>query len=178
MCWRKRFLLIGFLVMGLLSCRVVHLYEYKYVELDLFDGILAVNTEGEYGKNYEKDGKQLAGYSFPYYIQFTYIVTVSDELLKIMIKDAEVFGEKTKTRHVLEDVQSEKIKDYGEKRQVRVSLGPLTREEYEYQNYRLKATVIIYKTATEFEEKTIDVLLETDYSRERRSDKFDEIMSV
>jgi len=178
MYWCKRLLIVGILAMGLLGCREVHIYEYKYVELDLFDGALAINTEGEYGHNYEKDGKKLANYSFPYYIQFTYVVTVSDDLSKIIIKDAELFGEKTKTRHMLEGIESEKVKDYGEKRQIRISLGPLTAEEYKYQNYRGKATIIIYKTATEFEEKTIEVLLETDYKKERRSDKFDEIMSV
>ena len=87
-------------------------------------------------------------------------------------------GEKNASQHRLDDIQSDKIRVYGERKFIRIPAGVLTAEEYEYQNYRLKATVIIYKTVTEFEEKTIDVLLETDYSRERRSDKFDEIMSV
>ena len=178
MYWPGRVLLVGILIMGLLGCRDVHLFKYKYLEMDLFDGMLAVNPIGFYGKNYEKGGKKLAAYSFPYSIQFTYITTVSDGFSKIVIKDVELFGEKTKTRHMLEGIESEQVKDYGDKRQVRVSLGPLTKEEYEYQNYQLKATIIFYKTATEFEQKNIDIFLETDYSKERRSDKFDEIMSA
>lgn len=179
MYWCERALLIlFFFIMGLFGCREVHLYKYKYLELELFDGMLIINPIGFYGRNYEKDGKKLADYSFPYSIQFTYVVTVYDDLSKIAIKDVELFGKKTKTRHTLEGVQSEEVSDYGEKRQIRVSLGPLTKDEYEYQNYQIKATFVIYKTATEFEEKTIEVLLETDYGKERRSDWFDEKTSV
>jgi len=176
---RKRTLLIiGVLAMALFGCREIHHYGYKYVELDLFGGKLAVNTVGDFGKNYEKNGKKLADYKFPYHIQFTYILTSSDDLSKIIIQNAELIGEKTNTRHTLEAVQSEKSKVYGEKKQIRVSVGPLTADKYEYQNYTLKATVIIYKTATEFEEKELEVLLKTEYRKERRSDSFDKIMSV
>ena len=178
MCWRKRVLLIGFFIMGLFGCREVYRYDYKLIEFDILDGQFIINVMGGYGENYEEKGKKKLDWGAPYSISFEYLVTLNDALTKLEVKGIQLVGEKNASQHRLDDIQSDKIRVYGERKFIRIPAGVLTAEEYEYQNYRLKATVIIYKTTTEFEEKTIDVLLETDYSRERRSDKFDEIMSV
>jgi hypothetical protein len=179
MMFRKLVLLfLGVCSMSLFGCRTVHHYGYEYVELDLFGGLLAINTIGDLGKNYEKEGKKLIDYSFPYYIQFTYVADSSGELSRVLLSDVELIGEKTKSRHVLGDFESDSVKVYGEKKQIRFSAGPLSSGEYEYQNYTLKATVTVYKGEEVFEKKEISVEIKTEYRTERRSDWFDEKMSV
>ncbi len=179
MYWYRRVLMIvGAVTVTLFGCREIHYHGYEFLELDLYNGVLAINTIGFHGQGYEVEGKKMADYGFPYHIQFTYISTSSDELSKMVIKDIKLFGENTSTLHTLKSIQSETVKVFGEKKQIRVSLGPLTKKEYEYQNYTMKATVVIYKTETEFYKEKIEVLLKTEYRKERRSDWFDKKMSV
>ena len=176
---RKRALLvIGVLAMALFGCREVHHYGYEVIEMDLAVGDFGIDVVGMYGKEYNEKGKDLLDWGAPYSITFDYVVTPDDDLVKLVVKDIQLTGEKTGSQHILDDIQSDKVRVYSERKLIRISVGPLTAEEYEYQNYTLKATVIIYKTATEFEEEKIEVLLKTEYRKERRSDTFDEIMSV
>ena len=178
MYWRKRILLIGVLAMGLFGCREIYRYDYKLVEFELLDGKFIVNVIGRYGENYKDKGKKKLDFGAPYTLAFEYLVTPNDALTKLKVKDIQLVGEKSGSRHRLNNIQSDKVRIYGKRKFIRISAGLLTSEEYEYQNYQLKATIIIYKTTMEFEEKTIDVLLETDYSKEWTSDWFDEKMGV
>ena len=174
----KKLLVLGAVMLALIGCREEHRYEYRYIELGLSNGKLSINAEGRYGKNYEKDGKRQLDYSYPYHVRFTYVVTPKDALMKLSVNDIQLIGEKTGTHHTLKDIQGDKVRVYGERKFIRISAGPLTADEYEYQNYILKAKVVIYRTETDFEEQDIEVLLETEYRKERRSDWFDEKMSV
>lgn len=179
MYWRKQALLmVGILAMGLFGCREVYRYDYKPVEFDLLDGRFIIYVIGQYGKNYEEKRKKKLDFGAPYTLAFEYLITPNDALTKLEVKGIRLVGEKNGSQHTLDNIQSGKVRVYGERKFIRISAGLLTAEEYEYQNYKLKATIIIYKTATEFEEKEIEVLLETDYGKERRSDWFDEMMSV
>lgn len=179
MCWRKRMLLmVGFFTMALLGCREVHRYDYKLVDIGVLDGQFIINVIGHYGKNYEEKGNKKLDFGAPYNIAFDYVVKPNDALTRLLVKDIQLVGRKTGSKHILAEVQDDNVRVYVERKLIRVAVGPLTSEEYEYQNYTLKATVIVYRTETEFEEKRISVLLETDYSRERRSDWFDEKTSV
>ncbi len=173
-------LMVGAFSMVLLGCsREVHRYDYKWVELNLLDGHFIINVIGHYGKNYEEKGKKKLDFGEPYNIIFDYVVKPNDALTKLVVKDIQLTGEKTGSKHMLTDIQGDgKVRVYGERKLIRISAGPLMAEGYEYQNYTLKATVIVYKTEADFEEQDISVLLETNYSKEWRSDWFDEIMSV
>ena len=171
-------LMVGVFAMALLGCREVHRYDYKLAELSLLDDKFIINVIVHYGKNYEVKGKKQLDFGAPYNIVFDYVVKPNDALTKLVVKDIQLIGEKTGSKHLLTDIQGDKIRVYGERKLIRISAGPLTAEEYEYQNYTLKATVIVYKTEAEFEEQGISVLLKTDYSKERRSDWFDEKTSV
>lgn len=134
MCWHKQtFLLAGILTMTLLGCREVHRYDYKLVEFGLLDGQFIVNVIGHYGKNYEEKGKKLLNFGAPYTIAFDYIVRPNDTLKKVVVKDIQLVGVKTDSKHTLVDVQSDKVRIYGERKLIRISAGPLTAEEYKYQ---------------------------------------------
>ena len=179
MCLRKWVLLmVGVFTMALLGCREVHRYDYELVELSLLDGQFIVNVIGHYGKNYEEKGKKKLNFGTPYNIALDYVVKPNDALIRLVVKNIHLVGEKTGSKHILDDIQGDQVRVYGERKLIRIAAGPLTAEEYKYQNYTLKATVIIYKTETEFEKQDITVLLKTDYSKERRSDWFDEKTSV
>lgn len=179
MYWRKQALLmIGILAVGLFGCREVYRYDYKLIEFDLLDGQFIINVVGRYGENYKEKGKKKLDFGAPYSIAFEYLVTPNDAVTKLEVKDIQLVGEKNGSQHSLDDIHSDKVRVYDERKFIRISAGILTAEEYDYQNYKLKATIIIYKTATEIEKKDIEILLETDYGKERRSDWFDEKMSV
>ena len=51
-------LTLGILAVALLACREVSYYGYKYVELDLFDGIFGVRFVGRYGSEYTEQGQE------------------------------------------------------------------------------------------------------------------------
>ncbi len=175
---KRALLMVSVLTMALFGCRQVHHYGYEIIEMDLIGGDFGIDVVGRYGKEYKEKGKDFLDWGAPYSITFDYVVTPSDDLAKLVVKDIQLVGEKTSSRHKLADIQGDKVRVYGKRKLIRISAGPLTAEEYEYQNYTLKATVIIYKTTMKFEEKKIEVLLKTEYRKERRSDWFDEKMSV
>ena len=179
MCRYKPILLVlGTFIVVLLGCRQVHHYGYAIVEMDLFGGNFGIDVVGQYGKESKKEGKDLLDWGAPYSIIFDYVISPNDTLVRIAIKDIQLTGKKTGFQHTLADIEGDKVRIYGERKLIRISAGPLTADEYEYQDYILKATIVIYRTETDFEEQEIEVLLKTEYRKERRSDWFDKLMSV
>lgn len=174
----KKLLVLGICIVTLFGCRQINHYGYAIVEIDLFGGNFGIDVVGRYGKEYKKEGKDSLDWGSPYDVIFDYVITPGGDLVKLSVKDIRLIGEKTGTYHTLKDIQGDKVRVYGERKFIRISAGPLTADEYEYQNYILKAKVVIYRTETDFEEQDIEVLLETEYRKERRSDWFDEKMSV
>ena len=72
---------------------------------------------------------------------FDCVITPGGDLVKLSVKDIRLIGEKTGTHHTLKDIQGDKVRVYGERKFIRISAGPLTADEYQYQNYILKAKV-------------------------------------
>lgn len=177
-------LMVGMLMMSLFGCRTIHHYEYEYIELPLFGGELSILVNGRFGKPYEKDGAKMTDKSFPYFFSFNLDVSGGDKLHKLIIKDIELVGEETGKRTRLQDVQSDWVRFHGyvqddpSMKFVRVSAGPLTAEQHEYENYTLRATVIVYRDETRYESEVISVRLITDYWKEYTNDAFDAFMDV
>ena len=172
------FFVIGIFFMSLLGCREEHRYEYKSSEIDIFDGRLTVVAIGSYGENYEKDGKAMLDWGFPYSLQFTYVVPLDEPIIGLEIDDIRLIGGETGDEHVLPSLTNNDVRNYSQERLVRVSAGPLTSDEYKYQNYTLEASVIVEMVDGEFKRSEISILLETDYKKGKRSDWFDEKTGV
>lgn len=170
--------IIGVFIMALSGCRQVNHYGFEFLEQSLLGGSLSILVNGRYGEEYKKDNKNYLDWASPYYIQFTYSVSPNGVLNKMVIKDITLAGKETGITHVLADIEADDFRVYEKRAFFRKSAGPLTADKYEYQDYILKATVVIYRTDTDLEEQEIEVLLKTEYRKERRSDWFDEKMSV
>lgn len=176
--FNRLLVIMGVFVMVLSGCRQVNHYGFEFVKHSLLGGSLSILVNGRYGGEYEKDNKDHLDWAFPYYIQFTYSVAPDSVLNKMVIKDITLLGRETGKAHMLEDIGTEDFRIFEERALFRKSAGPLTADKYEYQDYILKATVVIYRTETDFEKQEIEVLLKTEYRKERRSDWFDEKMSI
>ena len=174
----KKLLVLGAVMLTLIGCREEHRYEYRPVELSLFGGKLEIIADGQYGANYEQDGKKKLDYGYPYHIRFAYVVSSEQNLKFFSIKNLQLIGQRSNSEHSLGNKEDGRVRNINDEKFIMFSAGPLTADEYEYQNYILKAKVVIYRTETDFEEQDIEVLLETEYRKERRSDWFDEKMSV
>ena len=177
-------LLSGIFMMALFGCRTIHHYEYEYVELPVLYGELWIVVNGTYSKSYVKDGKKMTDHAFPYYIMFTLDVPNGHDLHKLIIKDIELVGEDTGRRFFLQDIEEDRIRFYKEskehvgKKYLRESAGPLTADQYEYENYTLRATVVVYRDETHYESEAISVRLVTKYWKEYTNDRFDAFMDV
>ncbi len=172
------FFVLGLLLMSSISCREVQNYRYNYTEFELFEGILGVNLVGRYGENYEEDGKKLLDYGFPYNLQFTYAIPPDSELYAVTIQNIKLVSKETGASFNVLDVTSKKVRTYDTRKLVRISTGPLTSDQYNYEDYYLNADVLIYKNADHPQEESISVLLKTDYKKEIRNDWFDEKTGV
>ena len=177
-------LLSGILMMALFGCRTIHLYEYEYIEFPAFGGEFSILIGGRYGKSYEKNGKKMTDYGFPYSISFNLDVPGEDKLHKLVIKDIELVGEETGKHSRLQDVQSDWVRLFGDfmddpsMKFIRVAAGHLTAEQHEYENYTLRATVVVYRDETHYESEAISVRLVTKYWKEYTNDRFDAFMDV
>ena len=143
-------------------------------------GEFTVNLEGSYSENYEKDGKKLADWGFPYSLQFIYSVPKEQRLHKIIVKDIQFTGEETGRQYKLPDIENSRVRvpeDYGlsgDEKIIRASAGLLAADNYKYEAYTLEATVVIYEDADSFKEESVTLKIETNYRKEKRSDWFDE----
>lgn len=176
-------LLTGILILSLCGCRTIHHYEYELVELPLLEGELWIVVNGRYGESYVQDGRKMMDHTFPYYFMFTFDIPREHKLHKLIIKDIELVGEKTGRRIRLRDIQSEQVRYYTQSKEhigmkyLRESAGPLTADGYEYENYTLQATVIVYRDDTRYESEAISARLVTKYWKEYTNDSFDEFMN-
>lgn len=177
-------LLTGILIMSLCGCRTIHHYEYEHIEFPFMDGKLVMVVNGRYGESYVKDGRKMTDHTFPYWIQFTYRVLPGDKLHKLIIKDIELVGEDSGRRIRLEDIQTDEVRVYEQTKinpaikQARESAGPLAADGYGYENYTLRATIIIYRDETHYESEEITIQLVTKYWKEYTNDSFDAFMDV
>jgi hypothetical protein len=162
------------------------MYEYKYTTVSILGGKLGIELSGTYSKSYRKDGRRYADFGFPYSLLFTLTMPYEKSLYKLAIKDAELVGQLSSKSYRLPDTESDDVMDpriqtyFSEMdgRFLVASLGAITSDKYEYENFILRATVQVYEDKDNFDEKKIEVMLETDFGKEYRSDTFDKMMGV
>lgn len=178
MLQKKIIYVLGVCGISLFGCRTLQHYGYEHVSIDLFEGELSIDAVGFLGDSYEKDGKKLIDYSFPYHILFSYVESRNSDLAKIILRDIELVGESSNEIYYLGDIESDDVRTYEETTQISFGVGPLSSAEYEYESYTLNATVIIYRSGEVYKEEGFSVVLKTEYRNERRSDWFDRVMGV
>lgn len=163
----------GISLMLLMGCREVHYYEFRPIKLDVLSGRIEISLAGQFGENFEEDGKKRLNWGAPYFLQFTYVVPKDDGLDSLVIRDIQLVGEESGTSHILPDIQSNNARTYDRGKLIRVSAGPLSSDEFSYQNYILSAVIVADANGEEVEEM-ISTRLETNFRTERRSDRFDQ----
>ena len=177
-------LLLGVLMLStLLSCREVEHYLYKEIEMPLFDGQLQIQVRTT-PKDYDTDNRHLTKYADPYSLGFRFSVHRGKKLGKLSISKITLEGQKTGS--VIPLLAREKpYKDYKSYYRDTDLKGIFVIVGYEgetrgwvYEPYILKAKVQVYRGDNQVDEQEIEVLLETDFKKSRRSDKFDAFMSV
>ena len=166
------------LLLLLCGCREERRYAYEFLKMDVAEGELNIHVIGNYGPNYETDGKKLLDWGFPYNIQFIYLAPASSQATRLEITNIQLTGRETGVTKILEDIETDQPRIYGETKLLRVSAGPLTADAYTYQDYTLEARVTLY--ADSLSPQTIDISLDInkDYSQGSRSDWFDEQSSI
>lgn len=173
---------IGLMILStLIGCRAVEHYLYKDIEMPLFEGKLQIAVQAT-PKDYDLDGKRLTKYEAPYSIRLKF-VTESGNIEKIYVSNITL--ENQKTGAVIPLISRERQKSskhpYEEKSIQSVSVGigyEGETRDWSYEPYVLKAHVCVYRDAENFDEQTIEVLLEPKFKKSRRSDTFDSIMSI
>lgn len=179
---RVMLLLFGMLIMSLWGCAVIHHYEFEGIEFPVLGGEFVLIVNGRYGEPYVKDGTKMVDRTFPYYLQFTFRTRVEYKLHQLVIKDIELVGEDSGRRIRLEDIQTDEVRVYEQTnnepaiKQARETAGPLTADGYGYENYTLRATIIIYRDETHYESEELTVQLVTKYLKEYTNATFDTFM--
>lgn len=179
-------ILMASLLFYLYFSRVYNFYSYDTVSKDIIGGAeLVVILEGTYSENYEKDGRKMADWSFPYYLEIYVHVPDNKKFCKLVIENIKLIGQKTGKQHVFSNVETDEIRDLSEfpgtdeeGRNAIIIIGPIDKDNYAYEDYLLTAKIKIYLTSEIFEEENVQILLKTDYYKRWRSDWFDEFMSV
>ena len=170
--------LLLILMLPLAGCRIVNYYAYKPIQEEILGGTLEVNVIGGYGENYEQSGIKRLDWGFPYFLQFSYVVPNEDGLSNLEINNIILVAENSGEKYSLSSVQSDDVRSYGRGNLIRVSAGPLTADEYSYQNYTLSAELLIHSSPGNMQSQEIIFHLETDFRTEKRSDQFDEVTSI
>ncbi|MBV1878000.1 MAG: hypothetical protein KUG79_10205 [Pseudomonadales bacterium] len=176
----KTTLLLGAVMTLLSACREYSLYQYHAATLEVLGGDLVVALEGTYGKNLTLDGQDRATYGFPYSLKFMLSMPYERELKGLTVKDLVTIGEKSNRRIELPDIESFKVKDPRKRsdpsalaKTVIASLGNLTSKDLDYENYTVKATIIVHGNNNNQREEKIKLKLNTNFKKEKRSDWLD-----
>lgn len=175
-------LLLGVLMLSaLLGCRAVEHYLYKDIEMPLFEGRLQVTVQAT-PKNYDLDGKRITKYEAPYSIRLKFI-TENKNLERIYVSNITLENQKTEALIPLASRERQKSSKhpYEEKSIQSISVGigyEGETRDWAYEPYILKAKVRVYRDDNQMDEQEIEILLEPDFKKSRRSDKFDAFMSV
>lgn len=171
-------------VLLLFGCREYSMYTYKPVVVPLLGGELSIVVQGSYGENYSEDGKEKADYSYPYALIFGVNMPLEFELSKLAVTNIELLGESSQRLTSLPDLESHRVYEPSEIgpnstfRSARALISSLDSETLEYENYLLTATIVVFEDDEIFREESISIRLLTNFHTERRSDWFDEEMSV
>lgn len=175
---------LGVLMFSMLwGCRVVEHYLYKDIEMPFFEGQLQIAIQAT-PKDYDTSNKRLTKYGAPYRLSFRFYTGLDEKLSKLRIRDITLQSQKNE--EMIELLAREKpyidfSKTYKDLKtkfiSVMVGYEGETRDWY-YEAYILKATIRVYRDEHTFDEQEIEILLEPEFKKSRRSDTFDSIMSV
>lgn len=182
---RLKLIVLSAILIFLGGCRQYNLHEYKPVQVDILSGTLFVHLEGMYGKNYNKEGKRQADFGFPYSLMFTFSMPYTHEFSRFAVQKITLTGEESKVELIFPDVNNAKIKDprsrdnsNADARRSIVSFRALLEDVHDYEDYRVRANIVVCYEKDRCNEQEIDVGLKTDFKIERRSDWLDRIMSA
>ena len=146
----------------------------SFQRIKVLQGELIITLAGTY------DEEKLI-WGAPYGVQFWFDVPVEFGLTKMTVKNISLVGEESSRRINLPDTENRKIRirDSTPGYLSTVASVELDSEAFEYESFRLYATVVIYyKSLESFREEKIKIQLKMNSSKERRWDWFDRIMSV
>ncbi|NHN38975.1 hypothetical protein G8764_16825 [Pseudomaricurvus alcaniphilus] len=167
---------LGVLLVSLFGCREVHHYGYKYYEQQMLGGVFSIDVVGRYGENYEEGERKFLDWGFPYNIHFGFRFA-DGEISRLEIINIQLIGVDDNKKYTLGDVGTNRVRDYSGKKLLRVAVGPLIKENYQYQDYLLKATIVFHGSSG-IEKLDLSVVLEKEFRTESRSDWFDESTSI
>lgn len=182
--WRVSILSLGVIVLStLFGCRVVEHYLYKDIEMPFFNGVLYIEVSAT-PQDYDVDNKRITKYAEPYSLGFRFKTKKSESLRKLRISNITLEGQKSGS--VMPLLAREKFyKDYSAAYEDSDIKGIFVMVGYEaetlnwsYEPYILKARIQIHRDNNEIDEQEIEILLEPNFKKSRRSDVFDSIMSV
>ena len=169
------------MVSTLLGCRSVEHYLYNSVEVPLFEGKLKIAVKAR-PKDYE--GENLTRYEAPYSLEFSFVTMLDQSLNRLQITDVLLTGKESGAdvallgREKLYTDDSKFYKDLDTK-SIYVLVGyEGEMRDWPYEPYNLSFLVRVYRDSSNYDEKVIEVSLEPDFRKSRRSDWFDAFMSV
>lgn len=174
---------IGILTM-LTGCREYRYYAFKRVDLDLWHGQLQIEVVGSY-KDYSENDKKYQDWTNPYALAFRYFHPNSERVDKIEVSDVVLIGSTSGTKLILGGAESSHKLDLAkwiDKKDQRIEMGTtistLKNMNLPYEPYQLGCVVRLYADGRLLVEKRIDVKLETDFKRGKRSDTYDALMGI
>lgn len=173
------------LVLPLLgACREYSYYRFKPVSLDIWRGELRIGVEGSY-RDFTENGKRYQEWADPYALVFRYYFPNTEKIDRIEVTSLLLIGNNSGTRLELagrDSTQRTDIAKWFDKNDQRISMGLSVRAPEEknliYEPYTLRCTFRLYSEGSLIEEKQVDVILDTDFKKGKRSDTFDALMSV
>lgn len=173
------------LILPLLSaCREYSYYRFKPVSLDVWRGELRIGVEGSY-RDFTEKGKRYQEWADPYALVFHYYFPNTEKIDRIEVTSLLLIGNSSGTRLELaarESTQQTDIAKWFDKNDQRIRMGLSVRASEKkkliYEPYTLRCTFRLYSEGRLIEERQVDVILDTDFKKGRRSDTFDALMSV
>ena len=166
----------------LLGCRTVEHNLYKDIEMPLFEGALKIGVSAT-PKDYDVNNKRLTKYAEPYSLDFRFYTNKSEILSGLRVTDISLEGKKT---GIVISLSPREKKYSGSKRayesesikSIFVMVGyEEETQKWSYEPYTLRAKIEVYRNGTYFDEQNIEVLLEPNPKKSKRSDAFDSFMS-
>jgi len=166
------------------GCREYRQFAFKPVEINVWHGQLLVEVEGK-PKAYEVDGKKYEDWGNPYYLLFSYYFPNTERVDKIEISNVVLAGLGSGTRVQLDSREGTKQTDIAkwfdkkdQRIRISVALSDLRNHQLVYEPYLLTCVVRVHADGKVLEEKKIEVKLETDFKKGKRSDTYDALMGI
>lgn len=174
---------IGIFTM-LTGCREYRYYAFKRVDLGLWHGQLQIEVVGSY-KDYSENDKKYQDWTNPYALAFRYFHPNTERVDKIEVSDVVLIGSTSGAKLILGGAESSHKLDLAkwiDKKDQRIEMGTtisaLKKMTLAYEPYTLTSNIRLYADGKLLEEKKIEVKLETDFKKGKRSDAYDALMGI